>query len=279
MEEVIKRIKEIEKFANKKEQFDVLKEINDEEILNQQKQDEDKKFDDEKNALIKAIDAEINRIDFEKTTNNPQEAINHLLALRGVLLLTNINNVAENSVEMEKKRYLLYGDIKNKTLEQQLEMKRCQENLKKMLNPKQEEDLDIEKESKNNFEQETKKTNELNKKANIFVKIKQFFMSRFGRNKRLNEINKNQKAEELKLTRKSVAPIEKQEDDIEIDLDFSNIKNRLKVNEETKMKEEPDLRESAKIKDGIDRRVKYGDKYLGWKNGNVTVIDEDENSK
>ena len=72
----------------------------------------------------------------------------------------------------------------------------------------EEENIDIKNEEKNRARSK--------QKENFFTRIKAFFMNRFGKRKRLNEINKEAKKEEYIETRKNVAPMVEQENDIDI---------------------------------------------------------------
>lgn len=272
MEEIFEKMQTVEQFANKKEQLAVLKEIKDKELVEQKIQEEREKLKVAEQELKDAIDVYLEEEKYEKTTNNPGVAHNHLLELRGVICLTNIDNIDEKYVDIEKKRLLLYKDLKNKTPEQKVAMQKCYENLQTLLNKENEYDNIEEKEY-----DKVKEKHDSKNKSNIFTKIKEFFMSKFGRRKRLNEASKKQKADELRRTRANVAPMIEQEDDIDVNLDFSSVKNGTSVTEE-KQKEnlENNLRERVKATgQAVDRRVKYGDKLITWKNGNVTVIKDD----
>ena len=54
--------------------------------------------------LKDTIDAYLEGKEYEKATNNPDVAHNHLLELRGVICLTNIDNIDEKYVDIEKKK-------------------------------------------------------------------------------------------------------------------------------------------------------------------------------
>ena len=231
---------------------------------------------------------------------------NHLLALRGILHLTNINTIEEKYVDIEEKRYLLYNDLKNRTPEQNIEMQKCYENLQTLKNNEknimEEKNSDIKNEGKNKVRSK--------QKENFFARIKAFFMNRFGKRKRLNEINKEAKKEDYIETRKNVAPMVEQENDSDVNLDFSDIKNGVLVGKdkekqnrnqelEKNLKEisnngekneeeifekqknnvEQNLRERVKVQQAVDRRVIYGNKYITWKNGNITYVDMDDDKK
>lgn len=68
-----------------------------------------------------------------------------------------------------------------------------------------------------------------------------------------------------------------QDDDIDVNLDFGSVENGISVTEERKKENlENNLRERVKATgQAVDRRVKYGDKLITWKNGNITVIKDD----
>ena len=185
--------------------------------------------------------------------------------------MTNIDNIDEKYVDIEKKRLLLYKDLKDKTPEQKVAMQKCYENLQTLLN--REKNMMIREYDK----VKEKEKHDSKNKSNIFTKIKEFFMSKFGRRKRLNEASKKQKADELRRTRANVAPMVEQDDDIDVNLDFGSVENGISVTEERKKENlENNLRERVKATgQAVDRRVKYGDKLITWKNGNITVIKDD----
>ncbi|CDE14372.1 unknown [Clostridium sp. CAG:470] len=271
MEEIFEKIQIVEQFANKKEQLAVLKEIKDNEFAEQKIQEEKEKIKCAGQELKDTIDAYLEGKEYEKATNNPDVAHNHLLELRGVICLTNIDNIDEKYVDIEKKRLLLYKDLKDKTPEQKVAMQKCYENLQTLLN--REKNMMIREYDK----VKEKEKHDSKNKSNIFTKIKEFFMSKFGRRKRLNEASKKQKADELRRTRANVAPMVEQDDDIDVNLDFGSVENGISVTEERKKENlENNLRERVKATgQAVDRRVKYGDKLITWKNGNITVIKDD----
>lgn len=302
MDDIFEKIQDVEKFVNKRGQYAVLEAIHGKEEIEQKEQEEELQLKIEKRKLIDTIDKIINEKNLNEITNEPEQMQNHLLALRGILHLTNINTIEEKYVDIEEKRYLLYNDLKNRTPEQNIEMKKCYENLQTLKNDgkniMEEENIDIKNEEKNRARSK--------QKENFFTRIKAFFMNRFGKRKRLNEINKEAKKEEYIETRKNVAPMVEQENDIDINLDFNDIKNGVLVEKdkekqnrnqelEKNLKEisdngertedeifekqknnvEQNLRERVKVQQAVDRRVKYGDKLITWKNGNITVIKDD----
>ncbi len=302
MDDIFEKIQDVEKFVNKRGQYAVLEAIHGKEEIEQKEQEEELQLKIEKRKLIDTIDKIINEKKINEITNEPEQMQNHLLALRGILQLTNINTIEEKYVDIEEKRYLLYNDLKNRTPEQNIEMKKCYENLQTLKNDgkniMEEENIDIKNEEKNRARSK--------QKENFFTRIKAFFMNRFGKRKRLNEINKEAKKEEYIETRKNVAPMVEQENDIDINLDFNDIKNGVLVEkdkekqnfnqeleknleeisnngerteeeifEKQKNNVEQNLRERVKVQQAVDRRVKYGDKLITWKNGNITVIKDD----
>lgn len=306
MDEIFKKIQDVEKFVNKREQYAVLEAIHGKEEIEQKEQEEELQLKIEKSKLIDTIDKIISEKKLNKITNEPEQMQNHLLALRGILHLTNINTIEEKYVDIEEKRYLLYNDLKNRTPEQNIEMQKCYENLQTLKNNEknimEEKNSDIKNEGKNKVRSK--------QKENFFARIKAFFMNRFGKRKRLNEINKEAKKEDYIETRKNVAPMVEQENDSDVNLDFSDIKNGVLVGKdkekqnrnqelEKNLKEisnngekneeeifekqknivEQNLRERVKVQQAVDRRVKYGNKYMTWKNGNITYVDMDDDKK
>lgn len=225
MDEIFKKIQDVEKFVNKREQYAVLEAIHGKEEIEQKEQEEELQLKIEKSKLIDTIDKIISEKKLNKITNEPEQMQNHLLALRGILHLTNINTIEEKYVDIEEKRYLLYNDLKNRTPEQNIEMQKCYENLQTLKN----NEKNIMEEKNSDIKNERKNKVRSKQKENFFARIKAFFMNRFGKRKRLNEINKEAKKEDYIETRKNVAPMVEQENDSDVNLDFSDIKNGVLV--------------------------------------------------
>ena len=147
MDDIFEKIQDVEKFVNKRGQYAVLEAIHGKEEIEQKEQEEELQLKIEKRKLIDTIDKIINEKKINEITNEPEQMQNHLLALRGILQLTNINTIEEKYVDIEEKRYLLYNDLKNRTPEQNIEMKKCYENLQTLKNDgkniMEEENIDI----------------------------------------------------------------------------------------------------------------------------------------
>ena len=177
MEKILEGIKELEIFVNKKQQWDVANKIGSKEktISEEEKQDREK-FENAKRQLINAIDSTINRSDFNQITNEPKMAVNHLLALKGCLSITNFDNIVDEKVDMEKFKISILKDIKNKTLKQEIEIKECEDEYKRNVGLKEKFKQDNEEkfqEDKEPYQYEMLVVNKT--KDNIFTKIKQFF--------------------------------------------------------------------------------------------------------
>ena len=291
MEEILEGIKELKTFVDKKQQWDVVNKIegNKETISEPEKQDREK-FKNAKRQLINAIDLTINRSDFNQITNEPKIAEEHLLALKGFLSITNFDNIVDEKVYMEKFMISILKDIKNKTLEQEIEIKECEDEYKRNVGLKEKFKQDNEEkfqEDKEPYQYEMLVVNKT--KDNIFTKIKQFFKNNFGKNKRIRKQNMIKREEELKFNKQSVAPLLEIENDGEQQKNFNDILQTQREfgeykKELDKQKSEFDEQKSEfdETKKEFRKILKVNGKYAEWKNGNIIITDdidqkEDEN--
>ena len=259
MEEILKGIKDLESFENKKQEWDLIKEIdvNSTNRIEGEIQDREK-FENIKMRLINTIDETISRKDFNKKTNDPKVALDHLLALKGCLILMKFDNVGDSKEEMKKFKFSILKDIKYKTLGQEIEQKEYEDEVKELKDLNRKKILGDDDFFLDNEQQYQQKMPIVSKnKTNIFTKIKQFFKNAFGINNRVMEQNKTHE-EELKFTKRAVAPL------LETEIDNSEKEvEEIKINIDDSKKE-------------FDRRIKVNGKYAEWKNGNVVIIDDAE---
>ena len=101
MDEIFKKIQDVEKFVNKREQYAVLEAIHGKEEIEQKEQEEELQLKIEKSKLIDTIYKIISEKKLNKITNEPEQMQNHLFAIRGILHLTNINTIEEKYVDIE----------------------------------------------------------------------------------------------------------------------------------------------------------------------------------
>lgn len=304
MEEILKGIKDLENFENKKQQWNIIKKIdgNSEAIIEEEIQEREK-FKNIKMQLINTIDLTINRSDFNQITNDPKIATEHLLALKGCLILIKFDNVADAKEDMQKFKFSILKDIKNKTLEQEIETKECEDEVKRIRNLKYKFILDDEELFQDDEQKYQHKMPAVRKnKVNIFIKIKQFFKKAFGRNKIIREQNMNQIKEELKFNKRSVAPLLEKDNECEQQMNYNNIvkkqrefyeptkehnnpkkevENTSKVQDNFKKDFDKTKQESAKPKTEVEepkkefnKRIKVNGKYAEWRNGNVVILDD-----
>ena len=290
MEEILEWIKNLETFIEKKQQWEVVNEIggNNETISAGEIQDREK-FEKVKLQLINTIDLTINRNDFEKITNEPEIAKIHLCALKGCLSITNFDNIVDSKADMEKYRFSILKDIKNKTLEQEIEVTEYEAEFRRN------EDLE-EKNEQDDEELYQYRMPVVNKnRVNIFVKIKQFFENKFGKSNRMKKQDMVERKEELKYNKQSVAPLLETENEEERQINFNNIVQtqkgfdepeeqfeESKVNtdepkehfDESKVRLDEPKVEKDEIKKEFKKRVKVNGKYAEWKNGNIVIMDD-----
>lgn len=285
MEKILEGIKELKTFVDKKQQWDVVNKIegNKETISEPEKQDREK-FKSVKRQLINVIDSTINRSDFNKITNEPKIAVEHLLSLKGFLSIINFDNIVDGKVYMEKFMFSILKDIKDKTLEQEIEIKECEDEYKRNVGLKEKFKQDNEEKFQENKELYQYEMLVVNKtKDNIFTKIKQFFKNNFGKNKRTRKQNMLEREKELKFNKQSVAPLLEIENDGEQQKNFNN-KILQTQREFGEYKKELDEQKSGfdETKKEFRKILKVNGKYAEWKNGNIIITDdieqkEDEN--
>lgn len=304
MEEILKGIKDLETFENRKQQWNLIKEIdgNSEKISEGELQDREE-FEKIKMQLINTIDLTINRDDFEQITNDSKIAVEHLLALKGCLILMKFDNIADSKEDIQKFRFSILKDMRYKTLGQEIEEKECEDEVKSARNLRNKIILGDDFAQDDEQQSQCKMPAVRKNKVNIFVKIKQFLKNTFGRKKMIREQNMLQREEELKFNKSSVAPLLKMNNDSEQQMNFNNMSKTqiesvelpkdqevvkkefeqfpkeqevLKNNFDKSLEElDEQKRESENSKKEFAKRIKVNGKYE-WKNGNYVIIDDIE---
>lgn len=290
MEEILKGIKDLETFENKKQQWNLIKEIdgNSEQISEGELQDREE-FEKIKMQLINTIDLTINRDDFEQIINDSKIAVEHLLALKGCLILMKFDNIADSKEDIQKFRFSILKDMRYKTLGQEIEEKECEDEVKSARNLRNKIILGDDFAQDDEQQSQCKMPAVRKNKVNIFVKIKQFLKNTFGRKKMIREQNMLQREEELKFNKSSVAPLLKMNNDSEQQMNFNNMSKTqiesvelpkeqevLKNNFDKSLEElDEQKRESENSKKEFTKRIKVNGKYE-WKNGNYVIIDDIE---
>lgn len=260
MDEILEKIKNLESYSNKKQQWDLIREIEGNlKEIDEKEQKDIEEFNKEKTELIDILKSKTSDGSLKGIVNDVETAKNHLLALRGMLLITKFEDTSNMENELKKFEISILKDLKNKTLDQEIEIVDADsevETLKKEKEKKEEkEEL---QEYDNQYGHPTQTT-----KNNIFTRIKLFFISRFGRTKRLEQQNRIQWEEDMKITKESMAGIEKSKDNGEI---------AKTVNEKNKEIAKNELKERVKVSQNS-----YESKPCAvWKNGNVVIIKDDE---
>lgn len=289
MEEILESIKNLETFIEKKQQWDVINEIDgNKEIISESEKKDREKFENAKLQLINKIDLLINRKDFNQITNESEIAKVHLYALKGCLSIINFDNIADSKVDMEKYRFSILKDIKYKTLEQEIEIQECEFEFKNNLDLDENIEKGDEKKYQDNEELYQYKVPIVRKsRVNILDKIKQFFQSKFGKRNRMKKQNMIRR-EELKYNKQSIAPLLEMESEVEKQSNFNNIVRDQKEfgknqKEYDKPKQEIDNpikkleEQNEKINDSkkeFNKRIKVNGKYAEWKNGNIVITDD-----
>lgn len=262
MDEILERIKKLESFSNIRQQWNIIRDIKGEskEISEKEQEDIDE-FNKEKTELINILYSKINNEDLKNIVNNVEEAKNHLLALRGMLLITKFDDIANIENDLKKFEISILKDLKNKTFDQEIEIidaDRENETLKKNKEKQEEKE---EKEEMQDEDNEYKYPMQA-AKTNIFTRIKYFFISRFG-TKILEKQNKLKWEEELKITKRFTAGLEEQKADENMDK-VVETKTAEKVN--------IDLKERVSVTANKNMNKPRAE----WRNGNVVIIKEND---
>lgn len=281
MEDILDGIKKIESYETKKQQWDVVREITGKQDEKEEKDRED--FRKEKENLINVIENKIDSANLGDLVIDVEKTQNHLHALIGILYITNFDNISENKKDIENYKISILKDIKNKTLEQKIEIKECENTIKDREDVKEKIN---EKNENLNYEEFYQRQEHSKKKESFFEKIKKFFIKKFFSTKRIEEISRVQREEEKRITKEAFAPLSKKEDNENIKINIENKQVTYKENEvlqnekEKQKKEEIDkyFKSSQRSRKQFNERIKQNNSNLEWKNGNV-VIENDSKEK
>ena len=281
MEDILDGIKKIESYETKKQQWDVVREITGKQDEKEEKDIED--FRKEKENLINVIENKIDSANLGDLVIDVEKTQNHLHALIGILYITNFDNISENKKDIENYKISILKDIKNKTLEQKIEIKECEDIIKDREDVKEKIN---EKNENLNYEEFYQRQEHSKKKESFFEKIKKFFIKKFFSTKRIEEISRVQREEEKRITKEAFAPLSKKEDTENIKINIENKQVAYKENEalqnekEKQKKEEIDkyFKSSQCARKQFNERIKQNNANLEWKNGNV-VIENDSKEK
>lgn len=281
MEDILDGIKKIESYETKKQQWDVVREITGKQDEKEEKDRED--FRKEKENLINVIENKIDSANLGDLVIDVEKTQNHLHALTGILYITNFDNISENKKDIENYKISILKDIKNKTLEQKIEIKECEDTIKDREDVKEKIN---EKNENLNYEEFYQRQEHSKKKESFFEKIKKFFIKKFFNTKRIEEISRVQREEEKRITKEAFAPLSKKEDNENIKINIENKQVTYKENEvlqnekEKQKKEEIDkyFKSSQRARKQFNERIKQNNSNLEWKNGNV-VIENDSKEK
>ena len=258
MDEILEKIEKLKLYSNKKQQWNIIREIEGNlKEIDAQEQKDIEEFNKEKTDLINILYSKINDGNLKNIVNDVETAKNHLLALRGMLLITKFEDTPNIEKDLKKFEISILKDLKNKTLDQEIEIVDTDSEIE---TSKKEQDIKDEREEFQ--EMDNNRYPKQATKRNIFTRIKHFFISRFGTTKRLEKQNRMQWEEDMKITKKSMANMEKQED--------NKITEEV-IKEKNIETSRNDLKERVKVPQNSD-----GNKPRAvWKNGNVVIIKED----
>lgn len=277
MEDILDGIKKIESYETKKQQWDVVREITGKQDEKEEKDRED--FRKEKENLINVIENKIDSANLGDLVIDVEKTQNHLHALIGILYITNFDNISENKKDIENYKISILKDIKNKTLEQKIEIKECEDIIKDREDVKEKIN---EKNENLNYEEFYQRQEHSKKKESFFEKIKKFFIKKFFSTKRIEEISRVQRKEEKRITKEAFAPLSKKEDNENIKINIENKQVTYKENEvlqnekEKQKKEEIDkyFKSSQRARKQFNERIKQNNSNLEWKNGNVVIVND-----
>ena len=277
MEDILDGIKKIESYETKKQQWDVVREITGKQDEKEEKDRED--FRKEKENLINVIENKIDSANLGDLVIDVEKTQNHLHALIGILYITNFDNISENKKDIENYKISILKDIKNKTLEQKIEIKECENTIKDREDVKEKIN---EKNENLNYEEFYQRQEHSKKKESFFEKIKKFFIKKFFSTKRIEEISRVQRKEEKRITKEAFAPLSKKEDNENIKINIENKQVTYKENEvlqnekEKQKKEEIDkyFKSSQRARKQFNERIKQNNSNLEWKNGNVVIVND-----
>ena len=259
MDEILEKIKNLESYSNKKQQWDLIREIEGNlKEIDEKEQKDIEEFNKEKTELIDILKSKTSDGSLKGIVNYVETAKNHLLALRGMLLITKFEDTSNMENELKKFEISILKDLKNKTLDQEIEIADAESENKKL---KKEQEEKEEKEELQEYDNQYGYSSQTTKN-NIFTKIKLFFISRFGRTKRLERQNRIQWEEDMKITKESTASIEKIKD---------NEESTKIVDEKNQEISKNELKERVKVSQNS-----YENKSRAvLKNENVVTIKED----
>lgn len=277
MEDILDGIKKIESYETKKQQWDVVREITGKQDEKEEKDRED--FRKEKENLINVIENKIDSANLGDLVIDVEKTQNHLHALTGILYITNFDDISENKKDIENYKIFILKDIKNKTLEQKIEIKECEDTIKDREDVKEKIN---EKNENLNYEEFYQRQEHSKKKESFFEKIKKFFIKKFFSTKRIEEISRVQREEEKRITKEAFAPLSKKEDNENIKINIENKQVTYKENEvlqnekEKQKKEEIDkyFKSSQRARKQFNERIKQNNSNLEWKNGNVVIVND-----
>ena len=238
MEDILDGIKKIESYETKKQQWDVVREITGKQDEKEEKDRED--FRKEKENLINAIENKIDSANLGDLVIDVEKTQNHLHALIGILYITNFDNISENKKDIENYKISILKDIKNKTLEQKIEIKECEDIIKDREDVKEKIN---EKNENLNYEEFYQRQEHSKKKESFFEKIKKFFIKKFFSTKRIEEISRVQREEEKRITKEAFAPLSKKEDNENIKINIENKQVAYKENEALQNEKEKQKKE------------------------------------
>ena len=123
MDEILEKIKKLKSYSNKKQQWNLIREIEGNlKEIDEKEQKDIEEFNKEKTELIDILKSKTSDGSLKGIVNDVETAKNHLLALRGMLLITKFEDTSNMENELKKFEISILKDLKNKTLDQEIEI-------------------------------------------------------------------------------------------------------------------------------------------------------------
>ena len=103
MDEILEKIKKLKSYSNKKQQWNLIREIEGNlKEIDEKEQKDIEEFNKEKTELIDILKSKTSDGSLKGIVNDVETAKNHLLALRGMLLITKFEDTYNMENELKK---------------------------------------------------------------------------------------------------------------------------------------------------------------------------------
>lgn len=306
MEEILKEINELVKFCGLSEIYGLGKAMSKEssQLAIFEEKDEER-FEEQKEKLIQVIDAKLSGIQLKSQVEDIDKAKRILENLKGRIKTITFMEMPDIEIDIETDKLAFMKERKDKTLEEQIDINVCENEIHKL-----ERDKELKK-MKMEDRMEKEKNRHYGKKRGFKSKILSFFRRLFHRQKRLPGVVIPQKLEseqqwenEQELEKKIIEGTEDyidyaDQDEQEIVDAIKDIRREEKItfDNEEKIKKQEELRKQKELdeqaeqvrkyfesaqraKEGFRKRNElYSNGSVEWKNGNYVVENNEHKSK